>query len=166
MTALLELVVFLAPPLRPDADRPCALRLAGAVDTVEPMYIRYPSTAGGPYVLGRVEQHIVYLPCLWGILHRLAHIAAGLWGCGVGEHYPSCITGGVNCSNYYVWQTNFVQNREGNCATFCGCWRGRTVYRTSLTIPSPSVRFTELSDDNSVVAKFATTAADGKILQN
>lgn len=28
---------FLAPPLRPDADRPCALRLAGAVNTVEPM---------------------------------------------------------------------------------------------------------------------------------
>ena len=37
MTTLLELVVFLAPPLRPDADRPCALRLAGAVGTVEPM---------------------------------------------------------------------------------------------------------------------------------
>ena len=37
MTTLLELVVFLAPPLRPDADRPCALRLAVAVDTVEPM---------------------------------------------------------------------------------------------------------------------------------
>ena len=37
MTTLLELVVFLAPPLRPDADRPCALRLAGAVNTVEPM---------------------------------------------------------------------------------------------------------------------------------
>ena len=25
MTSLLELVVFLAPPLRPDADQPCAL---------------------------------------------------------------------------------------------------------------------------------------------
>ena len=37
MTSLLELVVFLAPPLRPDADRPCALRLAGALSTVEPM---------------------------------------------------------------------------------------------------------------------------------
>ena len=37
MTTLLELVVFLAPPLRPDADRPCALRLTGAVGTVEPM---------------------------------------------------------------------------------------------------------------------------------
>ena len=37
MTTLLEFVVFLAPPLRPDADRPCALRLAGAVSTVEPM---------------------------------------------------------------------------------------------------------------------------------
>ena len=34
-----------------------------------------------------------------------------------------------------------------------------------MTIPSPSVRFTELSDDKSVVAKFATTAADGKFLQ-
>ena len=37
MTTLLELVVFLAPPLRPDADRPCALRLAGAMSTVELM---------------------------------------------------------------------------------------------------------------------------------
>lgn len=37
MTSLLELVVFLAPPLRPDADRPCALRLVGAASTVELM---------------------------------------------------------------------------------------------------------------------------------
>lgn len=37
MTTLLELVTFLAPPLRPDANLPCALRLAGAVSTVEPM---------------------------------------------------------------------------------------------------------------------------------
>ena len=37
MTSLLELVVFLAPPLRPDADRPCALRLVEAVSTVELM---------------------------------------------------------------------------------------------------------------------------------
>ena len=81
MTTLLELVVFLAPPLRPDADRPCALRLAGAVGTVNPCNVRYPSTAGGPYVLGCVEQHIVYLPWLWELLCRLARIAAGLWGC-------------------------------------------------------------------------------------
>ena len=97
------------------------------------------------------------------VLHTLPQVYGGVW---VGEHCQSCIDGGVNCSNYYLWLTNFVQNREGNCATFCGYWRGRTVYRTSLTIQSPSVRFTELSDDNSVVAKFATTAADGKILQN
>lgn len=37
MTSLLELMVFLAPPLRPDADRPCALRLAGAASTAELM---------------------------------------------------------------------------------------------------------------------------------
>ena len=94
--------------------------------------------------------------------HALPQVYGGVW---VGEHCLSCKAGGVNCSNHYVWLTNFVQNREGNCATFCGYWRGRTVYRTSLTIPSPSVRFTELSDDNSVVAIFATTAADGKFLQ-
>ena len=81
MTTLLELMVFLAPPLRPDADRPCALRLAGAVGTVNPCNVRFHSTAGGPYVLGCVEQHIIYLPWLWGILCRLEHIAAGLWGC-------------------------------------------------------------------------------------
>ena len=48
---------------------------------LNPCNVKYPSTAGGPYVLGRVEQHIVYLPWLWGILSRLAYIAAGLWGC-------------------------------------------------------------------------------------
>ena len=37
MTSLLELVVFLAPPLRPDADRPCATWPIGAVSTVELM---------------------------------------------------------------------------------------------------------------------------------
>lgn len=42
---------------------------------------------------------------------------------------------------------------------------GRKVYRARLTIPSPSARFTELSDDDSVVAKFETTAADGIILK-
>ena len=96
------------------------------------------------------------------VLHTLPQVYGGAW---VDDYCLSCIAGGVNCSNYYAWITNFVQNREGNCATFCGYWRGRTVYRTSLTIPSHSVRFTELSDDNSVVAIFATTAADGKILQ-
>ena len=43
----------------------------------------------------------------------------------------------MNCSNYYVWLTNFVQNREGNCATFWAV----------------------------VVANFATTASDGKVYQ-
>ena len=67
-------------------------------------------------------------------MHALPQVYGGVW---VGEHCLSCIAGGVNCSNYYVWLTNFIQNREGNCATF---WAA-------------------------VVAKFATTAAAGKILQ-
>ena len=50
-------------------------------------------------------------------LHTLPQVYGGVW---VGEHYLSCIAGGANCSNYYLWLTNFVQNREGNCATFCG----------------------------------------------
>lgn len=37
MASLLELMVFLAPPLRPDADRPCAMWPVGAVNTVELM---------------------------------------------------------------------------------------------------------------------------------
>ena len=37
MTSLLELVVFLAPPLRPDADRLYALRFAGTASAVELM---------------------------------------------------------------------------------------------------------------------------------
>ena len=42
---------------------------------------------------------------------------------------------------------------------------GRTVYRARSTILSPSARFTELSDDDSVVAKFATTTVDGELEQ-
>lgn len=68
------------------------------------------------------------------VLHALPQVYGGVWA---DDHCPSCIAGGVNCSNYYAWLTNFVQNREGNCATF---WA-------------------------TVVAKFATTAADGKRYQ-
>ena len=67
-------------------------------------------------------------------MHALPQVYGGVW---VGEHCLSCIAGGVNCSNYYVWLTNFVQNREGNCATF---WPV-------------------------VVANFATTTADGELEQ-
>lgn len=67
-------------------------------------------------------------------MHALPQVYGGVW---VGEHCLSCIAGGVNCSNYYVWLTNFVQNREGNCATFWGV----------------------------VVAKFATTTTDGELEQ-
>ena len=55
---------------------------------LNPCNISYPSTEGGPYVLGRVEQHIVYLPWLWGISRRLARIAAGLLGCVVWRSLP------------------------------------------------------------------------------
>ena len=51
-------------------------------------------------------------------LHTLPQVYGGMWA---GEHCLSCIAGGVNCSNYYAWLTNFVQNREGNCAAFCEC---------------------------------------------
>ena len=69
------------------------------------------------------------------VLHTFPQVYGGVW---IGEHSLSCIAGGVNCSNNYAWLTNFVQNREGNCATFWAV----------------------------VVANFATTTADGKILQN
>ena len=67
-------------------------------------------------------------------LHTLPQVYGGVL---VGEHCLSCIAGGVNCLNYYAWLTNFVQNREGNCATFWGV----------------------------VVSKFATTTADGELEQ-
>ncbi|MDB1920635.1 hypothetical protein PMX61_08590, partial [Collinsella aerofaciens] len=67
-------------------------------------------------------------------MHALPQVYGGV---RVGEYCLSCIAGGVNCSNYYVWLTNFVQNREGNCATFWGV----------------------------VVANFATTTADGELEQ-
>ena len=51
-------------------------------------------------------------------------VYGGVW---VGEHRLSCIAEGVNCSNNYAWLTNFVQNREGNCATFCGVVAGARV---------------------------------------
>ena len=68
------------------------------------------------------------------VLHTLPQVYGGVW---VGEHRLSCIAEGVNCSSYYVWLTNFVQNREGNCTTFWGA----------------------------VVANFATTTADGELEQ-
>lgn len=55
------------------------------------------------------------------MLFTLAQVYGSLWD---GEHCLSYIAGGVNCSNYYAWLTNFVQNREGNCATFCGARAG------------------------------------------
>ena len=67
-------------------------------------------------------------------MHALPQVYGGV---RVGEYCLSCIAGGVNCSNYYVWLINFVQNREGNCATFWGV----------------------------VVANFATTTADGELEQ-
>ena len=67
-------------------------------------------------------------------LHALPQVYGGVWA---DDHCPSCIAGGVNCSNYYAWLTNFVQNREGNCATFWAV----------------------------VVANFATTTADGDLEQ-
>ena len=57
-------------------------------------------------------------------MHTLPKVYGGAW---VGKQCLSCIAGGVNCSNYYVWLTNFVQNREGNCATFCGEGAGVTL---------------------------------------
>lgn len=57
-------------------------------------------------------------------LHALPQVYGGVW---VGDHCLSCIAGGVNCSNYYVWLTNFVQNRKGNCATFYGVGAGARV---------------------------------------
>ena len=57
-------------------------------------------------------------------MHTIPQVYGGVW---VGEHCLSCKAGGVNCSNYNVWLTNFVQNREGNCATFCGVVAGVRV---------------------------------------
>ena len=68
-------------------------------------------------------------------MHTLPQVYGGTW---VGVHYLSCKADVVSCKKNCIWLTNFVQNREGNCATFWGA----------------------------VVAYFATTAADGKILQN
>ena len=57
-------------------------------------------------------------------MHTLPQVYGGVW---VDEHFLSCIADGANCSNYYLWLTNFVQNREGNCATFCGVGAGVTL---------------------------------------
>ncbi len=85
-----------------------------------------------------VLSNILFICCGYGgyraVLHTLPQVYGGVW---VGEHCLSCIARGVNCSNYYAWLTNFVQNREGNCATFWGV----------------------------VVANFATTTADGELEQ-
>ena len=46
---------------------------------------------------------------------------------GVGAQCLSCKADGVNCCMNYVWLTNYVQNREVSCATFCGAGVGWTV---------------------------------------
>ena len=118
MTTLLELVVFLAPPLRPDADRPCALRLAGAVSTVELMCLSILAQQVA-HTFWVVLSNILFI-CrgnggYYAVMRTLPQVYGGVW---IGKHCLSCIAGGVNCSNHHVWLTNFVQNREGNCATF------------------------------------------------
>lgn len=56
--------MFLAPPLRPDADRPCALRLVGAASTVELIVtLDILAQAVSETDLGCGGQHIVHLTC-------------------------------------------------------------------------------------------------------
>ena len=50
-------------------------------------------------------------------LHTLPQVYVGVL---VGDHCLSCIAGGVNCSNYYAWLTNFVQTREVIAQLFTG----------------------------------------------
>ena len=92
-----------------------------------------------PCDLGILAQEVAHT--FWGVLSNILFICRGYGrycavlhalpqvygGVLVGERCLSCIAGGVNCSNYYVWLTNFVQNREGNCATFCGVGAGVTL---------------------------------------
>lgn len=81
MTTLLELVVFLAPPLRPDADLPCASRPVKPRAQLNPCNNSHPSTRRLETDLGRARQHIVHLQCLGGLFCKLVHIDAGLCGC-------------------------------------------------------------------------------------
>lgn len=81
MTTLLELVVFLAPPLRPDADLPCASRPVKPRAQLNPCNNSNPSTRRLETDLGRARQHIVHLQCLRGLFCKLVHIDAGLCGC-------------------------------------------------------------------------------------
>ena len=82
MTTLLELVVFLAPPLRPDADLPCASRPAKPRAQLNPCNNSYPSTRRLETDLDRTRQHFVHLQCLRGSFCKLVHIDAGICGCG------------------------------------------------------------------------------------
>lgn len=65
--------MFLAPPLRPDADRPCALWLAKAVSAVELKYLGILAQAGRKTDLANDGQHIVHLACstvlFWDVVH-------------------------------------------------------------------------------------------------
>ena len=81
MTTLLEFVVFLAPPLRPDADLPCASRPVKPRAQLNPCNNSHPSTRRLETDLGRARQHIVHLQCLRGLFCKLVHIDAGLCGC-------------------------------------------------------------------------------------
>ena len=78
MTSLLELVVFLAPPLRPDADRPCAARLAGAAQrSGTHVTLGILAQADSETDLACGGQYIVHLACSRGLFWDVVHIDAG-----------------------------------------------------------------------------------------
>ena len=58
------------------------------------------------------------------VIHTMPQVYGGVWA---DDNCLSCIAGGVNCLSYYVWLTNFVQNQESNCATFCRVDAGARV---------------------------------------
>ena len=73
------------------------------------------------------------------VLHTLPQVYRGVL---VGEHCLSCITGGVNCSNYYVLANKLCIKRGGNCATFYRLMRA-SLWFVVWTRMKKGLRFSE-----------------------
>lgn len=143
MTTLLELVVFLAPPLRPDADLPCASRPVKPRAQLNPCNNSHPSTRRLETNLGRARQHIVHLQCLRGgyfaNLFTLTQVYAGVV---VGTHRPSYKADGEKCKKELCWVNKLCTEVGNKLRNFfgCACWCGVTLvcavasYEKSLRI--------------------------------
>ena len=92
---------------------------------LNPCNVRYPSTVSSSNLLRCVGQHIVHLQRSRGLICKLAHVNAGLWGC-VGWHAPPELQSLRRELLIALCLANkLCTELAGYCATFCWWWRER-----------------------------------------